>query len=378
MKIILIGGGTAGHINPALAIADYIREQNPQAKILYVGAKGGMEEKLVARARFPFKGITISGFSRKLNFESLKKNITTLKNIIVSTFESKKILQEFKPDICIGTGGYVCGPFLRKAAKMGIPFLIHDSNSYPGVTTKLLANQAEKVLLVNKEAAKHLPKNVDVVITGNPVRKQITTMSKEESRKNLNLGNESVVLSFGGSLGAKAINDAMAKIMINHKDDLNCTFIHGFGKANHSFKHKLEENGIDAKKDPRFIIKEYIKNMPECLAAADLVICRSGATTLSELQASATPAILIPSPNVAENHQYYNAMSLVNAGAASIIEEKNLTEEILLNEIKRILDPKSGLANKYSENLKKIAINNANERIYEIIQDILEKREELH
>ena len=181
MKIILVGGGTAGHINPALALAEYIKKINPTSKILYVGAKGGMEEKMAKEAGLEFRGITVSGFSRKLNLEGIKKNLITFKNIIISTFESKKILKEWKPDICVGTGGYVCGTFLRESAKMKIPFLIHDSNSYPGITTKLLAKKATKVLLINQEAVKHLPKNISYEITGTPVRKHCLRMMPEKN-----------------------------------------------------------------------------------------------------------------------------------------------------------------------------------------------------
>lgn len=373
MKIIFVGGGTAGHINPALALADYIKEQDPNCQILYVGAKGGMEEKLVPEAGFDFKGITISGFSRKLNFDSIKKNIKTLKNIIVSSFESKKILNSFNPDICVGTGGYVSGPFLRQAGKMRIPFIIHDSNSYPGVTTKLLAKKATKVLVINEEAKKHLPQNTDTKITGTPVREKIVSFDKSKARKNLGLGDGYIILSFGGSLGAMAINNVMADLIVKHTSDNDYRFIHGFGKSGHSFEEILTKNGINIKNNPRYIVKEYIKNMPECMAAADLVICRSGATTLSELQAAAKPAILIPSPNVAENHQYHNAMALVRAGGASLIEEKDLTEEKLWNEIKRILKGSENLLEKYSENLKKIAITDSSEKIYKIIKDIVNK-----
>lgn len=376
MKIIFVGGGTAGHINPALALADYVKEKEPDSEILYVGAKNGMEEKLVPEAGFEFKGITVSGFARKLNIESVKKNLATLKNIIVSTFESRKILKEFKPDICVGTGGYVCGSFLRTAHSLNIPFLIHDSNSYPGVTTKLLAKKASKVLIINKEAKKHLPQSAKTEITGNPVRKKIFIADKEKSLKSLGIEKGPVILSFGGSLGAKKINDVMAELIINHKDDSPYTYIHGFGKKGHDFTEKLAKSGIEADKNSKYIFKEYIKNMHECLSAADLVICRSGATTLSEIEASAKPSVLIPSPNVAENHQYHNAMALVNENAASIIEEKDLTAEKLWNEINRILNGKENISEKYSKNLKRIAINDANERIYKIIKNITEKQEE--
>ncbi len=375
MKIVFIGGGTAGHINPALALADYIKEREPNSEIIYVGAKGGMEEKLVSEAGFNFKGITVSGFSRKLNLSGIKKNIITLKNIIVSSFESRKILKEFQPDICVGTGGYVCGTFLRESAKMKIPFLIHDSNSYPGITTKLLAKKATKVLLINENAKKHLPKSISTEITGTPVRKKILNFDRLTARKNLGIKeNQTVILSFGGSLGAKTINNVMSQIIIKNKNNPNFYFIHGFGKNGHYFEENLKHENININESTKYAIKEYIKNMPECMAAADIVICRSGATTLSELQASAKPAILIPSPNVAENHQYHNAMALVNSNAASIIEEKDLTEEKLFNEICKIFENNQAIAKKYSENLKRIAITDSCEKIYKIIKEIINQK----
>lgn len=370
MKIIFVGGGTAGHINPAIALAEYFKKTEPNCEILYVGAKGGMESRLVPEERLKFEGITISGFSRKISFEGLKKNLITLKNIIVACKESKQILKKFKPDICIGTGGYVCGPLLRTADKMGIPFIVHDSNSFPGLTTKLLAKKASKILLTNEKARKYLPKSLNnIEVTGTPVRGKINKISKESAKQKLNIKNDApVILSFGGSLGAKAINQVMAEFIIKNKNK-NFNFIHGFGKSGHSFLQQLAENSIDLK-NPRYIFREYIKNMDECLAAADLVICRAGATTLSELQLAEKPAILIPSPNVAENHQYHNALALAEEHAASLIEEKNLSQETLRSEIKKILENNKEVANEYSRNLRRIAITDSCERIYKIVKNI--------
>lgn len=374
MRIILVGGGTAGHINPALAIANYIRKISPESKILYVGAKGNMEEKLAKDENLEFKGITISGFSRKLNIDSIRKNFVTLKNIIISSFESRKILKDFSPDICLGTGGYVCGPFLREAYKLNIPFIIHDSNSFPGITTKLLAKKASKILLANKDAKKHLPSNINVYITGTPVRENIITTSKEEAKKHLNLDDNPTILSFGGSLGAKIINEVMAKIIIKSKEENNnFNFIHGYGKKCHSFEDTLNENNIYIKGNKKYIIKEYIKNMNECMAAADLVICRAGATTLSEIIAAKKPSILIPSPNVAENHQYYNALSLVNEKSASMIEEKNLTADKLYKEINKILKDEKRL--NYPENLEKMDTKDSNKLVYDLIIETIKKSE---
>ena len=258
MKILFTGGGTAGHINPAVALAQHFKKAEPDCEILYVGANGGMESRLVPEEGINFKGITISGFSRKLNLEGFRKNLQTFKNIIIASRESKKILQEFKPDICIGTGGYVCGPVLRMASKLKIPFIIHDSNSFPGVTTKLLAKKASKVLVINNEAEKRLPHNLkNIEITGTPVRENIAVCDKAQAKQALGIDNDyPVILSFGGSLGAKAINEVMTKFIIKHKND-NINFIHGFGKRGHFVEDELAKNGIDLS-SCKYIVKEYI------------------------------------------------------------------------------------------------------------------------
>ncbi len=374
MKIILVGGGTAGHINPALAVGTYIKEKEPDTKILYVGAKGGMEEKLVPATGFNFKAISISGFSRKINLKSLKHNIKTIKNIFTSAKESRKILDDFKPDICFGTGGYVCGPFLREAGKKDIPYLIHDSNSLPGVTTKLLAKKAKKILLVSETTKKYFNSDLDMVVVGNPVRCEIAKQTQTEAKAVLNFDEKPVILSFGGSLGAWAINEAAAKLISHNIKNNLYNHIHGFGKNGHWFKDLLKNQNINIENNTNLYIKEYINNMPTCMTAADLVICRAGAMSISELQNMGKPAILIPSPNVAENHQYHNAMALVNANAASIIEEKNLTGEALIKEVSKLLNNKNILET-YSKNLNKMAITNADKRIYDIIKEILDKKD---
>ncbi len=371
MRIVLVGGGTAGHINPALALAEYIKKCDIRNKVLYVGAKNSMEESLVKQTGFDFREITVSGFSRKLNLDSVKKNLITFKNLIVSSFESRKILREFDPDICIGTGGYVCGPFLVQAHKLKIPFLIHDSNSFPGITTKLLAKISSRVLISNIDAKKYLPKNIRITVTGTPVREKIISYSKinkQEAREKLGITNNlPVVLSFGGSLGSNVINNLMLEIMLKNN---NYNFIHGFGKKNSYFLDEIKKNS-DVLNDSRYIIKEYIDDMPECLAVADLVICRAGATSISEIQAACKPAILIPSPNVAENHQFYNCLTLIRSNCASMIEEKKLNYNILLTEINNIINTEK--SKEYINNLKKSSdINiNSSKKIYDIIENVI-------
>lgn len=370
MKVLLAGGGTAGHINPALAIAGYIKNKRNDAEFLFIGNRDGMEQRLVPQAGFEIKSITISGFKRSFSPKSMLENIKTVSRTFTSSREAKKIIAEFKPDICIGTGGYVSGPVIRTAAKMGIPCIIHEQNAYPGITNKMLAKSVKKVMLAVPDAKKYFDKNIDFVITGNPVRQEILTAKKEESRKELGLDNRPVVLSFGGSLGARKINEAVADLVARSGIDGRYQHIHAYGSYGDWFPQLVEEKGTDIADCSNLDIRPYIDNMPTCMAAADLVICRAGAITLSEIQAMGKPAILIPSPNVAENHQYHNAMALVNAGAADIIEEKDLTGAALMRKTdKMLLNPEK--LEKYSENSRKMAITDANERIYSVVKKVL-------
>lgn len=370
MKILFACGGTAGHINPALAVAGYIREKNPEAEILFVGNKGGMEEKLVTQAGFEMKLITISGFQRSLSPKALKQNVLTVHRTFASSRESKRILEEFKPDICVGTGGYVSGPVLRTAAKMGIPTIIHEQNAYPGVANKMLAHSAKRVMLAVQAAEKYFDKSDKIVVTGNPVRSEIISADKAAARAELGLDERPVVLSFGGSLGAEQINRGVAALIARSGQDGRYQHIHGYGKNGLWFPDLVREKGTDIEECPNLDVREYIDNMATCMAAADVVISRAGAITLSEIQALGKPAILIPSPNVAENHQYHNAMALVNNRAAEIIEEKNLTEELVIEKVDSLLQNSEKLR-EYSANSRKMAIIDANERIYSIIRQIV-------
>ncbi|MEE1218860.1 MAG: undecaprenyldiphospho-muramoylpentapeptide beta-N-acetylglucosaminyltransferase [Ruminococcus sp.] len=370
MKVLLAGGGTAGHINPALAIAGFIRKKRPDTEFLFIGNRGGMEQRLVPQAGFEIKSITISGFKRSFSPKNMIENVKTVKRTFSSSIEAKKIIAEFKPDICIGTGGYVSGPVIRTAAKMGIPCIIHEQNAFPGVTNKMLAKSVKKVMLAVPEAKKYFDKGTDFVITGNPVRGEILTADKEQARAELGLDPRPVVLSFGGSLGARKINESVADLVARSGIDGRYQHIHAYGSYGDWFPSLVEEKGANVADCPNLDIRPYIDNMPVCMAAADLVICRAGAITLSEIQAMGKPAILIPSPNVAENHQYHNAMALVNAGAAEIIEEKDLTGEAVMKMAdKMLLSPEN--LKKISDNSRKMAITDSNERIYSVVKNIL-------
>lgn len=370
MKILLAGGGTAGHINPALAIASYIKEKEPQTEILFIGNKDGMEQTLVPKAGFEIKSIVISGFKRNFKPQSIVHNIKTVSRMFTSSHKAKKLIAEFNPDICIGTGGYVSGPVIRTAANMGIPCIIHEQNAFPGVTTKMLSKKVKKVMLAVEDAKKYLDSDVDFVVTGNPIREQILRVDKEEARKELGLDERPVVLSFGGSLGARCINEAVAGLVVRSAKDRKYQHIHAYGQQGTWFPDKVKEQGVDIDNCSNLDIRQYIDNMPTCLAACDIVVSRAGAITLSEIQAKGKPAVLIPSPYVAENHQYHNAMALVNKKAASIIEEKDLTQDKLISAVDDIVSDKA-LLEEYSKNAQSMAITDASERIYNIVKEIL-------
>ena len=372
MKVLFTGGGTAGHINPALAAAGYLRQKEPDAQILYVGNKGGMEERLVPQAGFEIKTVHISGFQRKLTPKNLWRNAQTVVRVVTATAEAKKILQEFAPDVCVGTGGYVSGPVIREAAKLGIPCVIHESNAYPGVTTKMLAKSVKTVMLAVPDAKKYLDPKAVCTVTGNPVRGEVLAAQREESRKALGLDDRPLVLSFGGSLGASALNRAAAYMLAQSAKEGKYQHIHGYGAHDEKFLSECKEFGLDLEKSPQIQVLTYIDNMPQCLSAADLVIGRAGAMTLSEIEAKAKASILIPSPNVAENHQFHNAMALVNRGAAEIIEEKDLTGELLWEKVQGILSDPERLRS-LGENAGKMETLDANERIYRVIKAAAKK-----
>lgn len=366
MKVLLTGGGTAGHINPALAVAGHLKAKDPTVEILYVGNRGGMEERLVKGAGYEMALITISGFQRKLTPGNLVRNVQTVARVFTASAEAKKIIRDFGPDVCVGTGGYVSGPVIREAAKLGVPCVIHESNAYPGVTTKMLAKSVKAVMLAVPDAKGYFDASVNCVITGNPVRGEVLAAEREASRKALGLDGRPLVLSFGGSLGASALNRAAAYMLAQSAKEGKYQHIHGYGAHDQRFLAEVRELGLNVDENPQIRLLEYIDNMPQCLSAADLVIGRAGAMTLTEIEAKAKASILVPSPNVAENHQFHNAMALVRRGAAEIIEEKDLTGEALWKKVEKILSDPDRLRS-LGENAGKMEIIDANERIYRVI-----------
>ena len=368
MRVLMTGGGTAGHINPALAIADKIKEKNPDAEILFVGAKGRMETRLVPAAGYPIRTQTVRGFQRKLTLKNIGRNVLAAVDVVTSSAASANILRDFKPDIAIGTGGYVSGPILRQALKQKIPVVVHESNAFPGVTVKMLAKEGATVLICSEAARRFLPAGCEAIVTGNPLRPDFLTMDKATARQELGVDDRPLVLSFGGSLGSPRINETMVEVLRRSMREGHLQHIHGTGRTGHaSVMELLKAAGVPERADGIWI-REYIDDMPRCMAAADLVICRCGAMTLSELPAMGKPAILIPSPNVAENHQYHNAMVLVEQDAAVCIEEKDLTPDRLWETIRQIAGDPARLA-AMAENMRRAAVLDADERIWRVIEE---------
>jgi UDP-N-acetylglucosamine--N-acetylmuramyl-(pentapeptide) pyrophosphoryl-undecaprenol N-acetylglucosamine transferase len=371
MKILFATGGTAGHINPALAVASYIREKYPDSEILFVGTADHMESRLVPNAGFDFKTIKISGFRRSFAPKAIVHNIKTVCQLVTSNSACKKIIKDFKPDVAVGFGGYVSGSVLQTAVSMHIPTCIHEQNAYPGITNKTLAKEVDKVMLTVEDAKKHLEPKNEVVVTGLPVRGELLKARKDISRKELGIPNgKYLVLSFGGSLGAKPLNDAMFDILLESANNDKYYHIHSVGTNGGEFLEKFKENGfVEGKKGlvkGNVEVRQYIDDMDTCMSGADLVIGRAGASSLSEIEALGKASILIPSPYVAENHQFHNAMALVNRGAGSIIEEKDLTTASLKEAIDSMLSNPAKLI-QIEENAKNMAITDARERIADII-----------
>lgn len=371
MRVLVTGGGTGGHINPALAIASIVQSHDKDAEILYAGTPFGMEAKLVPQANYNFETIKVTGFQRKLTLKNIGRNIKTLAYLTTAGHRAKEIISNFKPDIVIGTGGYVCGPVVQKAVQMGIPTAIHEQNAFPGMTNKILSKQVDKVMLTVEEAMDYFDKSIDYVVTGLPVRSQLVNKSKEQARKELGFNDNFTILSFGGSLGAGCINDTMAEVIKwSRKEHLKINHIHGYGgMGKESFPKAMKDANINLIGDD-VRITEYINDMDTCLSACDLVICRSGASTLAELEAVGRASILIPSPNVAGNHQYYNAMVLGKAGASIVVEQKDVTPQKIIGYIEDLYKNPNKVE-EMSIKAKSCCITDTNERIWNTIKSIV-------
>lgn len=374
MKVLLAGGGTGGHINPALAIASIIKQHDPSAEFLFVGTPNGMEARLVPQAGYRMETMHVAGFQRKLSLKNIKRNVKAMYYLATSQPRARKIVKQFQPDVAIGTGGYVAGPILHAAAHLGVPCAIHEQNAFPGVTNKMLAKEVDHVMLTVEKALEYLHPDCAYTVTGLPVRGGISHPDKAAARKKLGFDDGLCILSFGGSLGAGCINEAMAELIPWHvKKGLAINHIHGYGgMGKETFPAAMQQAGIPMKSD-RLRITEYINDMDVCLAAADLVICRSGASTLAELEAVGRGSILIPSPIVTGNHQLHNANVLGDAGAAIVIEQKDASPQRIIQEVERLYHDRDRLT-QMGQKAKGLEIPDTEERIWKVIEGLMQKK----
>lgn len=364
MKLIFTCGGTAGHINPAIGVAGRIKALLPGTEILFVGAEGMMETELVPREGFPIETVKISNVSRSLSLAGLKHNVQTVKNVLDSTKRAKEIIRDFKPDAVIGTGGYVCYPVIKAAHKLGVPTLVHESNAVPGLTTKMLSGMADCIMVGFEEAKKNYPPKAEVVFTGTPVRTEfLSGLSPAGAKARLGLpAGEKLVVSVWGSLGSDHMNGVMESFIPMAAERKDFRLIHSAGKR--GFK-KLSE-AIKGKTAENTDVREYIYDMPLVMAAADLIMCRSGASTLGELTALGRPAVLVPSPNVTNNHQEKNARVLAGAGAALLLTEGSFTADGLYETACGLLGDEKRLA-AMSAAMKGVGRRDSTDRICEMI-----------
>lgn len=366
MRVLITGGGTGGHVNPALAIANTIKQNNHDAVIAYVGTKRGIENKLVPKAGYPMYYVDVKGIKRSLSPSNIKAAYLAL----TSPIKAKKIIREFKPDIVVGTGGYVSWPVVKAASQMGIPTALHESNAIAGVAVKMLQKSVDRIYLNFEKTGESLScDRAKLMKVGNPILGGFSSMTREEARKKLGIPDKYkyVILSYAGSMGAEKVNDAVLCLMreftAKHPEVYH---IHATGSIELELcTSQFKEMGLD--KCENIELCEYIYDMPVRMAAADITINRAGAMTISELAATGKCSIFIPSPNVAENHQYKNAKVLSDAGAAALFEEKELTDgaKPLIEEVEKLLsDEGDELRAERSEKIRQFAVSDANKLIY--------------
>lgn len=370
MKILFAGGGTAGHINPALAIANHLKERNKNVEARFVGTAEGLEVSLVPHSGYELDIIKVHGFERKLSPRTIK----TMLEIPAAIAASRRIIKKFKPDAVVGTGGYVCGPVLYAAAKMGLPTLIHESNAFPGITTKILSGYVDVVAVGVEAAKKYIPKAKELKLTGNPIRPSILSVDSFSARRKMGLDERPFILIFGGSLGARDFNAHIADWICSIANSGKYQMLMGTGKLNQfdAVKERFSEYGIDIENNPDIKICEYIYDMDIAMNAADLVISRAGASTLAELTAIGKPAILVPSPYVTDNHQEHNARAVESEGGAIVITEGEMNATLIGEKVAKITGEPEKLAAMRKASAK-MGVPNAADLICERIEKLIKK-----
>lgn len=376
MNVIFTCGGTAGHINPAIAVANILKERHPDANILFIGASGHMEEKLVPQAGYELACLPGSGLSRSLSFSGLKKNVKAMKNVLSAVSQCKKFIWNFKADVVVGTGGYASFPALHAASKLGIPTIVHEANAVPGLTTKMAAKTATRVLVAFAESAQYYKKPEKVEVVGMPVRREFVITEREAARKELGLDSRPLVVSAFGSLGARAMNFAMAEFMkLESQAGMPFQHIHATGSYGWAWMPKhLQDMGVEVDKCSGLDMREYIYNMPTVMAAADVIISRAGASTLNEIGASGTPCILIPSPNVTNDHQTKNAKVLADRGGAILMPESENMGSQLYAAVSELLSDHGRRADMSAALRRSVVIDSA-DRICDMIEELAAARQ---
>ncbi len=375
MNVIFTCGGTGGHINPAIAVANLLKERHPDCKILFVGSEGGMEERLVPKAGYELRCTRSAGLSRRRTWKALKWNMKALGRTVAAINECKKIIQDFRPDVIVGTGGYASFPTLYAGSVMGIPTCDHEANAVPGLTTKLAANRADKTLVTFEESAQFYRHPEKVEVVGMPVRKEFILNQKQEARKALGLDNRPLVLSVFGSLGAHDMNYAVADMMkMEQEAGFPFQHIHSAGTEGYKWlPDYMQSIGVTLPEGCGVEVKEYIYNMPAVMAAADIIISRAGASSCNEIGASGTPCILIPSPNVTNDHQTKNARILAQRGGAVMLpEQEDMGKKIYDTVTELLADPER--LSQMSVTLRQSVVLDSAERICDLIEELCAQR----
>ena len=372
MNVIFTCGGTGGHINPAIAVANILKERHPDIRILFIGAKGHMEEKLVPAAGFELVTLPGSGLSRKMNLAGIKKNVNAVKCVLSAVSKCRKIIRDFEADVIVGTGGYASFPAIYAGAKLGIPTVVHESNALPGLTTKLAAGVATKVLVCFEESKKYYKHPDQVEVVGMPVRQEFLFGDKQAARKELGIDDgKNVVVSAFGSQGAKVMNETMADMMpMEQADGFPFHHIHATGSFGKEWMpERVKNNGVDFEKEPMLDIREYIYNMPTVMAAADVIIGRAGSATCNEIAAAGVPCVLIPSPNVTNNHQEKNARVLEEAGGAVVVLEKDCSPQKMYELVTGLLADENR-RQEMTQALHKLVKADSAQRICDIVEEL--------
>ena len=375
-RVLFTCGGTAGHVNPALALAGRIGQEDPRAEFLFVGADRGLERDLVTKAGYPFRTVHISNFHRSFAPAEIHHNLISLGNLFRAPREARAILKEFRPDVVVGTGGYASYPAVKAASNLGLPTAVHESNVIPGLTTKLLEPCADRIM-VGFEAARSGYRHPEkVIVTGTPVRGDFFALTKQEAKARLGLDDgRPLIVSFWGSLGASGMNRQMADFLaLEASASAPFHHIHGAGKSGYpEVMRLLREKGVDLGRTPDLDVREYIYDMAPVMRAADLVIARAGASTLSELTALGVPALLVPSPYVTNHHQERNARALESAGGAAVLLEPECSGALLWETAQAILRDDQRRED-MSDAMGALGVRDATERILETVQDLCQQK----